>query len=243
MIVTKITEPLHRESGLRIGSIISEINDQWVEQRSPQHILSILDLAQLPLQILFKEQLFDINITSKLPLGFLLDRELTGFGAMVTKVYDPTLQRLGLKMGCCVYRVGASVYCDDLEYKKILSVIAQQHVPFTITFRTFDIDLHSDPSSPNAGKSVKDDDSIESALQHLVGGTVKNYFSIDTVLDSWRMITAKMSKETMINQSIASGYKMAITQSPCIERIEFIMAYYQRWIADHKGGHQKVHDL
>eukprot|EP00484_Ammonia_sp_Unknown_P013727 CAMPEP_0197069452 /NCGR_PEP_ID=MMETSP1384-20130603/193242_1 /TAXON_ID=29189 /ORGANISM="Ammonia sp." /LENGTH=57 /DNA_ID=CAMNT_0042507511 /DNA_START=14 /DNA_END=184 /DNA_ORIENTATION=+ len=37
----------------------------------------------------------------------------------------------------------------------------------------------------------------------------------------------------MINQSFSMG-KVSMFQSPCLERIEFVLAYYQRWIYDHQ---------
>ena len=221
-IVTKISLPIHRQNGLRIGSVISEINDQYVGQMKARQVIKILNSASIPLKILFRQNLFDITIHTKKPIGFVLDRDINGNDAIVTNVYDQILQRQGLKMGCYIYKIGTSMYCDGLNYKNILNIITQQQIPFTITFRKFDIDFSSIESGG------KDDNN---KLQAIVGGTLKNYLSLNTVYTSWKRLIHRTSKETMINQSFSIG-KMSIVESPCIERIEFVLSYYQRWIYD-----------
>lgn len=224
-IVTKITKSIHRKNGLRIGSVITEIKDEYVGEMKARQVIKILNSSSIPIKILFRQNLFDITIHTLLPIGFILDRDINGNDAIVSKVYNKILSKQGLKMGCYVYKIGVSMYCDGLNYKNILNIICQQQIPFTITFRKFDIDFSSIESGG------KDDNN---KLQTICGGTLKNYLSLNTVYSSWNKLINKTSKETMINQSFSIG-KQSIIDSPSIERIEFILSFYQNWIYDREN--------
>ena len=185
-----------------------------------KQIRKILNSSKPPLKILFKQQLFDITINKK-PYGFVLQRDMYGNDAIVSSVYNDILRKQGLKMGCYVYKINKNIYCDGLNYKNILSIITKQYLPFTITFREFDVDFSS------IEQGGKDD---ENRLHEIIH-TMKNFTNRNLIFSSWENIIYNTNKQTMLNQSYNNNNQL-MHESQCIERIQFILSYYIRWIHD-----------
>lgn len=133
MVITSISEKCHMDNGLRVGSSIAEINGKYCANQSVSKILQLVKTQPLPLQILFKQDLVDIEIHEK-PFGICLQPSAIGNDVMVSSIYQQKHEKHGLHVGCFVYKVG-NHFIHELSYFSVISLIIKQPLPFSITFR------------------------------------------------------------------------------------------------------------